>query len=469
MNKIYLGETEVANVGSGGGGGGVSDASFNELARVTASALLDLKGLEDNIEEFDDKIEGHVETIDTQIQTLDTNKADSSVVYTKKDIDNADKVSAAALASLNDRVSELEEGGGGGITPAQLDASLKEYTYDKAYLDASFSAIDINPISEILTDVSTRVDALEDANFIDSAQLDVSLKEYAYSKSYVDASIQAIDASIVALDASALSFDASIKELAEGGGGGSFDPSDINASIGDISTRVKAIEDDYVVTNDISAFVKENDISTYYKKNDKIVCFGELNTIYNNKGYYFVSGTQNKATNGRNGPIVCLGTENTITTKDNIGFYTGIVIGESNTVNQYGYCIGEQNDIQDGGYAFGYHNNVKQEYAVAVGVFNTTGKKTSVITGIRCQTSNFYEVATGYYNKTSRENDTSTHFSIGNGASDSSRHNAFEVRRSGDIYVADVSAAGEYYEKPMINLQQKIYELEARLAALENA
>lgn len=40
--------------------------------------------------------------------------------------------------------------------------------------------------------------------------------------------------------------------------------------------------------------------------------------------------------------------------------------------------------------------------------------------------------------------------------------------RSGDIYVADVSAAGEYYEKPMINLQQKIYELEARIAALES-
>ena len=190
MNKIYLGETEVANVGSGGGGGGVSDASFNELARVTASALLDLKGLEDNIEEFDDKIEGHVETIDTQIQTLDTNKADSSVVYTKKDIDNADKVSAAALASLNDRVSELEEGGGGGgggITPAQLDASLKAYTYNKTWIDASIHQIDV-----------------------------------------------------------------SINALEQGGGG--FDPTNINASINDISTRVRTIENDYVVDDDISTF-----------------------------------------------------------------------------------------------------------------------------------------------------------------------------------------------------------------------
>ena len=251
-NKIYLGEIEVANTGGGGGGEGyVSDASFSEMTKVAASALLDLKGLEDNIEAFDEKIEQHVEVIDTQIQGLQTSKADASRVYDKAERDKTDKVAAAAIASLDGRVSTLEQGGGGGgITPAQLDASLKEYTYDKAhidasidaiepgisydqldaslkaytydkaYLDASFSAIDITPVVETLTDVSSRVDALEDANFIDIAQLDASLKEYAYSKNYIDTSIQALDASIVALDASALAFDASIKELAEGGGGG---------------------------------------------------------------------------------------------------------------------------------------------------------------------------------------------------------------------------------------------------------
>ena len=221
-NKIYLGEIEVANVGGGGGGEGyVTDSSFNEMTKVAASALLDLKGLEDDIEAFDEKIEGHVEAIDTQIQNLESTKADASSVYDKDERDKTDKVAAAALASLDGRVTILEQGGGGGgITPAQLDASLKAYTYDKAYLDASFSAIDINPISEKLTDVSTRVDALEDANFIDSAQLDASLKEYAYNKNYIDASVNAMDVSIQALDASALAFDASIKELAEGGGGG---------------------------------------------------------------------------------------------------------------------------------------------------------------------------------------------------------------------------------------------------------
>lgn len=39
---------------------------------------------------------------------------------------------------------------------------------------------------------------------------------------------------------------------------------------------------------------------------------------------------------------------------------------------------------------------------------------------------------------------------------ESVRHNAFEVRQSGDIYIADTSAEGEYYEKPMIHLQSAL-------------
>ena len=95
---------------------------------------------------------------------------------------------------------------------------------------------------------------------------------------------------------------------------------------------------------------------------------------------------------------------------------------------------------------------------------------------------NYYEHASGFKNdsvrNSSRFGDSgNTLMSVGNGRdiyetsrlADTHYHNAFEVRQSGDIYIPDVSAAGEYYEKPMINLQQKIYELEARLAALENA
>jgi prefoldin subunit 5 len=196
MNKIYLGEVEVANTGGGGGGEGyVSDASFSEMTKVAASALLDLKGLEDNIEAFDEKIDGHVEAIDTQIQGLQSSKADASTVYDKNERDNTDKVAAAAIASLDGRVTTLEQGGGGGgggITPAQLDASLKAYTYDKAHIDAS-------------------IDAIEPG--ISYAELDASLKAYTYDKATIDASFNYLDSSIVALDASVKSFDASIQDV----------------------------------------------------------------------------------------------------------------------------------------------------------------------------------------------------------------------------------------------------------------
>lgn len=36
------------------------------------------------------------------------------------------------------------------------------------------------------------------------------------------------------------------------------------------------------------------------------------------------------------------------------------------------------------------------------------------------------------------------------------RHNAFEVHNSGDIYIPDTLAEGEYYEKPMIHLQKAL-------------
>lgn len=59
-----------------------------------------------------------------------------------------------------------------------------------------------------------------------------------------------------------------------------------------------------------------------------------------------------------------------------------------------------------------------------------------------------------------------TLFTIGNGnvitdpstsnTTTTFRHNAFEIRQNGDIYVSDTHASGQYYEKPMLNLQEKL-------------
>lgn len=58
---------------------------------------------------------------------------------------------------------------------------------------------------------------------------------------------------------------------------------------------------------------------------------------------------------------------------------------------------------------------------------------------------------------------------VGNGQDPEHLHNAFEIRQTGDIYVADVSATGGYYEKPMIHLQHKLYAIDASIKALQSS
>jgi len=77
-------------------------------------------------------------------------------------------------------------------------------------------------------------------------------------------------------------------------------------------------------------------------------------------------------------------------------------------------------------------------------------------------TQNTGESSIGSYNKSSTDNvqtygsSGKTCFTIGNGTSNGHRHNALEIRENGDIYIADTSASGQGYEKPMIKLQDNI-------------
>lgn len=451
MNKIYLGTTEVANVGSGGGGGGdyVLNSSFDEMTRVAASALLDLKQLSNESKKIEEQLAADMGGFSSDISTLTASKADVSAVYLKEDIDDADKVAAAALASLDDRVSTLESGGGGGgITPAQLDASLREYTYDKAFIDASINA----------------------------------------------------------LDASALYFDASIKELAQGGGGGLSDTDvpfiRIQNSDGSKWCYVPPTMSEAnrtAVLNNVrrnGAIVKE-----HYAMADRYYGSLSFGTGCSTYGTNSAAFGENTKADGQDSFAIgyCSNSNKGALAK------SSFVQGESCNINPksigasalgkeciVGYAsgysgLGEYSMAQGyytitygtGSHAEGRNTQAgdayKGDYSHAEGYYTITYGMASHAEGGYTRTYLDYEHAAGYYNKCSSTggstfgSDGNTLSTIGNGASNSSTHNAFEVRQSGDIYVADVSAAGNYYEKPMINLQQKIYELEARIAALEGA
>lgn len=79
---------------------------------------------------------------------------------------------------------------------------------------------------------------------------------------------------------------------------------------------------------------------------------------------------------------------------------------------------------------------------------------------------NSCEIAGGYYNKSNKDTSTGntewtwsgdkTAFSIGNGDSNGTRHNAIDIRQDGSIYIADTSYQGDPWDAPMINLQDSV-------------
>lgn len=126
--------------------------------------------------------------------------------------------------------------------------------------------------------------------------------------------------------------------------------------------------------------------------------------------------------------------------------------GRSSTWGQYSHSEGHYSE------ALGKYSHAEGDYTVAIG-------ESSHAAGVHTQAINKAEVAVGYWNKIGFPWDAnhdfgwfedSTLFTVGNGTSEYERHNAFEVRQNGDVYIADTNAEGNAYEKPMIKLQDAL-------------
>lgn len=108
----------------------------------------------------------------------------------------------------------------------------------------------------------------------------------------------------------------------------------------------------------------------------------------------------------------------------------------------------------------------------------------AVSAGFNTVSANYAEASFGEYNKTSQYSVSAsdsleasretTLFSIGNGQSDTNRHNAFDVRCDGTVYVADVDGPGStHYDKDMFRVQDLIkhyrfYTDVNRVSSLQN-
>ena len=155
------------------------------------------------------------------------------------------------------------------------------------------------------------------------------------------------------------------------------------------------------------------------------------------------------------------------------------VFGSGNTINGYGGynqpCItvegiGNSCGTKATHVEGGYNKSVYGSYSHVEGAHNELKVSTSPyvevcshVEGKYNKVINYSEHASGQYNNSVSASTTfgdsgNTLFSVGNGTDDNARHNAFEIRQNGDIYIADTNdtSTTNYYEKPMIKLQDAL-------------
>ena len=149
------------------------------------------------------------------------------------------------------------------------------------------------------------------------------------------------------------------------------------------------------------------------------------------------------------------------------GTGTNALIYNSTTNVASGYCSNAEgySTIASGNYSFvggTSFSEAEGEASFAFGYSVVAIKDASAAFGKYTITKNPYEFGCGILNKSVKgiigsEDSGSTLFSVGNGKNDT-RHNAFEIRQNGDIYIVDTNdtSTTNYYEKPMIKLQDAL-------------
>ena len=207
------------------------------------------------------------------------------------------------------------------------------------------------------------------------------------------------------------------------------------------------------------------DLSNYYTKS-------EVDTALSDKQDALVSGTNIKTINnqsilgegnidiqgGGGGKAIEAGRGISITTgetADTVSFNLSLssstlasdsIVGGyfgNKSMAQYGFAFGDNAKCGNSGsacIALGRNVTANGNAAIALGHGNTA-KKTSVAIGRNISTNIDGEIGVGQYNVSSSASTTFGHsgntlFSVGNGTANNARHNAFEIRQNGDIYIS---------------------------------
>ena len=212
-----------------------------------------------------------------------------------------------------------------------------------------------------------------------------------------------------------------------------------DAQAGDLTQYWTSAQTQSAITEATSGKASQSDLETVSgqvaNKQDTLVSGTNIKTINNESllgsGNIDIQGGSSY-TAGRGIDI----TNDTISFSLPISATTGdnLIIGDkTNQVN------GLNNSAKS--IVFGRYSKVKS-YDSLVGGYNCSNEKAqSQVFGNYSKTKNPFEFASGRYNNSVSASTTfgdsgNTLFSVGNGSDENARHNAFEVRQNGDIYLS---------------------------------
>ena len=184
------------------------------------------------------------------------------------------------------------------------------------------------------------------------------------------------------------------------------------------------------------------DTSTYetYTAATDTALSGKQDTLSAGTGIDITDNVISATGGGGGGTTYSAGTNISIDSSNNINCTIPLSAGTgTRSVKGGNYA----NASSDESFAFGSFVNADGVRSVAFGDDNRASKQASFVCG-------FHNVANGeigsfatgkYNNSTSGQTDSgNTLFSVGNGTSNSARHNAFEIKTNGDIYITSGSS-----------------------------
>lgn len=228
------------------------------------------------------------------------------------------------------------------------------------------------------------------------------------------------------------------------------------------------------ITNDVISVTGKVDTSSFntYSGSVETALSGKQDTLSAGTGISIVDNVISATGGGSGGgKAVSAGTNISITTGETADTINCTLNLENGTNSQSGgiklksNVAGNKVSGRDA-CAFGGGNIVGGTNSFVTGYYNTGDTSSAFISGNSNKTTNEMEALFGIYalsngSQTSDLNGNSgcTMFAVGNGDWISmTRHNAFEIRQNGDIYIADTNdtSTTNYYEKPMIKLQDAL-------------